>query len=147
VARRTCGGLCWVVDPIDGHGELPYGLPWYAVSVAVQRDGRQKKSSLAACSGTARMRIVERGARMWATCDGVALRVRQPLSWSCRCRTGLSYRPERRPQARHGAGMLPRIRDLRARVGCPGSRARWLCGLGRFRSSMGCTLGLGGQAR
>ncbi|HEX2300350.1 MAG TPA: inositol monophosphatase family protein, partial [Pseudonocardiaceae bacterium] len=33
------GQLCWVIDPIDGTVNYLYGLPWYSVSVAVQRDG------------------------------------------------------------------------------------------------------------
>ncbi|HEY7594993.1 MAG TPA: inositol monophosphatase family protein, partial [Actinophytocola sp.] len=33
------GGVCWVVDPIDGTVNYLYGLPWYAVSLAAQQDG------------------------------------------------------------------------------------------------------------
>ncbi len=114
--------LCWVVDPIDGTVNYLYGLPWYAVSVAVQRDGQ----SLAGAVGQpadGRLWSAARGGG--ADCNGVPLRVsgatRLELSM---LGTGFSYRPERRArQAAMVAGMLPRIRDLRR----AGSAALDLC--------------------
>lgn len=114
-AGAPSGSLCWVVDPIDGTVNYLYGLPWYAVSVAVQRDGH----SLAAAVGqpaTGRVWSAARGCG--ADCDGVALRVNDATQLELSLiGTGFSYRPERRArQAAMVAGMLPRIRDLR-RVG------------------------------
>ncbi len=116
------GGLCWVVDPIDGTVNYLYGLPWYSVSVAVQRDGQ----SLAAAVGQpADGRLWSAAQGRGATCNGVALRAsgatRLELSL---IGTGFSYRPERRArQAAMVSGMLPRIRDLRR----AGSAALDLC--------------------
>jgi myo-inositol-1(or 4)-monophosphatase len=114
--------LCWVVDPIDGTVNYLYGLPWYAVSVAAQRDGQ----SLAAAVGQpAAGRLWSAARGCGADCDGVALRVsgatRLELSL---IGTGFSYRSERRArQAAMVAGMLPKIRDLRR----AGSAALDLC--------------------
>jgi myo-inositol-1(or 4)-monophosphatase len=93
-ASSTAGGLCWVVDPIDGTVNYLYGFPWYAVSVAVQRDGQ----SLAAAVGQ------PAAARLWsaaqgcgADCDGVALQVSGATQLELALiGTGFSYRPERR---------------------------------------------------
>jgi len=121
-ASSTAGGLCWVVDPIDGTVNYLYGFPWYAVSVAVQRDGQ----SLAAAVGqpaAARLWSAARGCG--ADCDGVALQVSGATQLELALiGTGFSYRPERRArQAAMVAGMLPRIRDLRR----AGSAALDLC--------------------
>ena len=116
------GDLCWVVDPIDGTVNYLYGLPWYAVSVAVQRDGQ----SLAAAVGQpadGRLWSAARGGG--ALCDGVALRVSAATQLELSLiGTGFSYRSQRRArQAAMVAGMLPRIRDLRR----AGSAALDLC--------------------
>jgi myo-inositol-1(or 4)-monophosphatase len=115
-------GLCWVVDPIDGTVNYLYGLPWYAVSVAVQRDG----TSLAgAVAQPADGRLWSAGLGQGAECDGVRLQVSdaQALELSL-LGTGFSYRPERRArQAEMVARMLPRVRDIRR----AGSAALDLC--------------------
>ncbi len=115
-------GLCWVVDPIDGTTNYLYGLPWYAVSVAVQRDGQ----SLAAAVGQpAAGRLWSAARGRGAHCDGVALRVSGATQLELSLiGTGFSYRPERRArQAAMIAGMLPKIRDVRR----AGSAALDLC--------------------
>ncbi|HKR50743.1 MAG TPA: inositol monophosphatase family protein [Pseudonocardiaceae bacterium] len=116
------GDLCWVVDPIDGTVNYLYGLPWYAVSVAVQRDGQ----SLAAAVGQpADGRLWSAARGRGAQCNGVALRVSGATQLELSLiGTGFSYRPQRRArQAAMVAGMLPRIRDLRR----AGSAALDLC--------------------
>lgn len=115
-------GLCWVVDPIDGTVNYLYGLPWYAVSVAVQQDGE----SLAAAVGQpAAGRLWSAARGCGADCDGGTVRVSgaSQLELSL-IGTGFSYRPERRArQAAMVACMLPRIRDVRR----AGSAALDLC--------------------
>jgi len=114
--------LCWVVDPIDGTVNYLYGLPWYAVSVAVQRDGQ----SLAAAVGQpADGRLWSAARGCGAQCDGVALRASGATQLELSLiGTGFSYRSQRRArQAAMVAGMLPRIRDLRR----AGSAALDLC--------------------
>lgn len=32
--------VCWVIDPLDGTTNFLHGLPWYAVSIGVLRNGR-----------------------------------------------------------------------------------------------------------
>ncbi|MGH3872855.1 MAG: inositol monophosphatase family protein [Pseudonocardiaceae bacterium] len=104
--------LCWVVDPIDGTVNYLYGLPWYAVSVAVQRDGR----SLAAAVGQpADGRVWSAARGCGADCNGVTLRVSATTQLELSLiGTGFSYLSRRRArQAAMVAGMLPRIRDVR----------------------------------
>jgi myo-inositol-1(or 4)-monophosphatase len=115
-------GLCWVVDPIDGTVNYLYGLPWYAVSVAVQRDGQ----TLAAAVGQpAAGRLWSAARGCGADCDGATVRVSGATKLELALiGTGFSYRPQRRArQAAMIAGMLPRIRDLRR----AGSAALDLC--------------------
>lgn len=109
------GRLCWVVDPIDGTVNYLYGLPWYSVSVAVQRDGESLAAAVAQ-PADGRLWSAARGAG--ADCNGVALRVSgaRQLDLSL-IGTGFSYLPERRArQAAMVACLLPRVRDIR-RVG------------------------------
>jgi myo-inositol-1(or 4)-monophosphatase len=121
-AGAMTGGLCWVVDPIDGTVNYLYGLPWYAVSVAVQRDG-QSLAAAVAQPAAGRLWSAARGGG--AHCDGVALRVSGATQLELSLiGTGFSYRSERRArQAAMVAGMLPKIRDLRR----AGSAALDLC--------------------
>lgn len=115
-------GLCWVVDPIDGTVNYLYGLPWYAVSVAVQRDGQ----TLAGAVGQpAAGRLWSAALGCGADCDGTAIRVSGATQLELSLiGTGFSYRPQRRArQAAVVACMLPRIRDLRR----AGSAALDLC--------------------
>ena len=118
-------GLCWVVDPIDGTVNYLYGLPWYAVSVAVQ-PGAESLAGAVAQPADGRLWSAARG--RGAECNGVALRVSgaRDLELSL-IGTGFSYRPERRAQqAAMVACMLPNVRDVR-RVG---SAALDLCAVG-----------------
>ena len=118
----SAGGLCWVVDPIDGTVNYLYGLPWYAVSVAVQRGGQ----SLAAAVGQpAAGRLWSAARGCGADCNGAAVRVSGATELGLSLiGTGFSYQPQRRArQAAMVAGMLPRIRDLRR----AGSAALDLC--------------------
>ncbi len=106
------GGVCWVVDPIDGTVNYLYGFPWYAVSLAAQVDG----VSVAAA-------VVEpaSGRRWTATRGGGAFLDGRPLRVSSASRlslslvaTGFAYRAERRARQAAGvAGLLTRVRDIR----------------------------------
>jgi len=130
-------GLTWVVDPIDGTVNYLYGIPAFAVSVAVV-SGRPDVvggwETVAGCvydvpSGETFTAARGRGA--WL--DG------RPLPSSPRpvpsmdqalVATGFGYRAERRrSQARVLLDLLPRVRDVR-RVGCS---ALDLCGVAAGR--------------
>ncbi|HMO95413.1 MAG TPA: inositol monophosphatase family protein, partial [Tepidiformaceae bacterium] len=38
-SREGTSGVRWVIDPLDGTTNFIYGIPAYAVSIAVERDG------------------------------------------------------------------------------------------------------------
>lgn len=118
----AAGRLCWVVDPIDGTVNYLYGWPWYAVSVAVQRDG---ESLAAAVAQPADGRLWSAALGHGAECNGVPLRVSQATELAqSLIATGFSYQPERRArQAAMVAAMLPQVRDVRR----AGSAALDLC--------------------
>ncbi len=109
------GTVCWIVDPIDGTVNYLYGLPWYAVSVAAQRDG---VSLAGAVVHPPSGRVWSAAIGLGATCDGQPLRVTATtvLAHSL-IGTGFAYQAQRRTrQAELAAGMLPQVRDVR-RVG------------------------------
>jgi myo-inositol-1(or 4)-monophosphatase len=120
-------GLRWVIDPLDGTTNFVYGLPAYAVSIAVEQDGR-------AIAGV----VVDaaRSETFTATLGGGAWLGSQPIS--CRSTddlslalvgTGFSYDAGRR--GRQGAvvaSLLPMVRDIR-RVGAAAIDLCWVaCG-------------------
>lgn len=121
-ASASGGGLCWVVDPIDGTVNYLYGYPWYAVSLAAQVDGVSVAGAVVEpVSG--RRWTAARG--MGAALDGVPLRVsaatRLDLSLVA---TGFAYRPERRRRQAAGvATLMGHLRDIRR----AGSAALDLC--------------------
>ncbi|MDH6193534.1 myo-inositol-1(or 4)-monophosphatase [Mycobacterium frederiksbergense] len=112
-------GLSWVIDPIDGTVNFVYGIPAYAVSVAVQRDGRSVAGAVADVSaGTVYSAALGHGAEVLAggvrtplRCSGV-----DDLSMTL-LGTGFSYDPDQRArQAGVLAQVLPAVRDVR-RIG------------------------------
>jgi myo-inositol-1(or 4)-monophosphatase len=116
------GGVCWVVDPIDGTVNYLYGYPWYAVSVAVQVDGASVAGAVVE-PDSGRRWTAARG--QGAALDGVPLRAaatsRLDLAMVA---TGFGYRPERRRRQATGvATLIGRIRDIRR----SGSAALDLC--------------------
>jgi myo-inositol-1(or 4)-monophosphatase len=109
---RSPGGLCWLLDPIDGTANYLYGLPWYAVSVAAVRDGVAVAGAVVEPDSG---RVWSAAAGQGATLDGRTLSA-SPVTRLDRALvvTGFNYRSERR--ARQGAlaaALLPRVRDLR----------------------------------
>ncbi|MFP5336327.1 MAG: inositol monophosphatase family protein [Actinomycetes bacterium] len=116
--RPGSSGLTWVVDPIDGTVNYLYGIPAYAVSVAVVQGPPEPGAwtALAGCvhnpaSGETWTAAAGLGAyldgRRVAVTDGVALD-------RALVGTGFGYLPERRrEQATVLAGLLPRVRDVR----------------------------------
>ena len=113
-------GLSWVIDPIDGTVNFVYGIPAYAVSVAVQRDGKSVAGAVADVAAGI----------VYSAATGCGARVRDAAGDTSviRCNrlgelgmalvgTGFSYEPEqRRQQARVLAQILPVVRDVR-RIG------------------------------
>ncbi|MGZ4516962.1 MAG: inositol monophosphatase family protein [Mycobacteriaceae bacterium] len=111
----TARGLRWVIDPIDGTVNFLYGLPFYAVSVAVQLEGRTLAGVVVeVVSG----RVFAAALGCGATLDGERLRcnsVRQARL--ALVATGFGYQADRRrSQGEVLASLLPKVRDVR-RVG------------------------------
>ena len=112
-------GISWVIDPIDGTVNFVYGIPAYAVSVAVQHDGRSVAGAVAnVAAGEVYSAAVGHGASV------LRAGVRTPLRCSAvgelsmtLLGTGFAYDPRRRAQqAEVLARVLPSVRDIR-RIG------------------------------
>jgi len=111
-ASAGSGGLCWVVDPIDGTVNYLYGFPWYAVSLAAQVDGVSVAATVVEpVSG--RRWTAARGHGAWL--DGRPLRVSAASRLDLALLgTGFAYRAERRSRQAAGvAELLGRVRDIR----------------------------------
>lgn len=110
-------GVRWIVDPIDGTVNYLYGLDWYAVSVACERDGEMSAGAVVnAATGT----VWSASAGEGATRDGEPIRVRDVVPMEQRLIfTGFNYEPDiRTRQAASVAMLLPRIRDIRRFGSC-----------------------------
>lgn len=108
-------GLTWVADPIDGTVNYLYGLPSYAVSLAVQTDGR---SVVGVVHNPASGETFTAARGAGAFLDGVQIRA-NPIDDPARALvgTGYGYRVDvRTHQAAELERLVPRIRDLR-RIG------------------------------
>jgi myo-inositol-1(or 4)-monophosphatase len=106
------GGVRWLLDPIDGTVNYLYGLPWYAVSLAAEVNGRVVAGVVRnAATGQEWSAAAEHGA--WR--DGVRLRGSSQTRLSqALVGTGFGYDPARRAhQAAVVAGLLDRVRDIR----------------------------------
>ena len=121
------GSVTWVLDPIDGTVNFVYGIPAYAVSVAVQRGG---VSVAGAVADVTRAVVYSAGLGLGARVVDAS-----GMSETLRCNaiddlsmalvgTGFGYSPQRRAaQAAVLARVLPRVRDVRRM----GSAALDLC--------------------
>ncbi|NEN79333.1 inositol monophosphatase [Nocardioides zeae] len=129
--RAGTSGVRWVVDPIDGTVNFLYGIPQYAVSLAVQvpdaesplGDGWRTVAGVVVNVATGELfEAVEGGG---ARRGGVPLEVRRDVPLAQRLvLTGFSYDAEqRRRQAEALVGLLPQVRDVRRM----GSAALDLC--------------------
>ncbi|WP_028932862.1 inositol monophosphatase family protein [Pseudonocardia spinosispora] len=106
------GQLRWVVDPIDGTVNFLYGIPWYAVSVAVVRGDEVLAGAV----------VEPASGRVWsASLGGGATVDGRPLGVSgadelalALVSTGFSYQAERRSrQGALAASLLSEVRDIR----------------------------------
>ncbi len=115
-------GLTWVVDPIDGTVNYLYGIPAYAVSVAVVVGDPSVAGAWRPVAGAVvdpvsgeRFTASLGGGARRAAGDSVrALRVADPELSLALCGTGFGYDADRRRwQGEVLAGLLPRVRDIR----------------------------------
>ncbi|MBX3100413.1 MAG: inositol monophosphatase [Salinibacterium sp.] len=117
-AERGTSGLTWIVDPIDGTVNFLYGIPHYAVSIAVV-EGEPDPLTWSALAGA----VVNpaSGETFTATAGGGAflngerIHVAPPVDLSeALVATGFAYASEERSrQGRVIAGLLPQVRDIR----------------------------------
>jgi myo-inositol-1(or 4)-monophosphatase len=135
--ERGTSGLTWVVDPIDGTVNYLYGIPAYAVSVAVVTgdptlDGAWSPVAGAVCHPEAEVVYhARRGAGAWRRSCGADRATGRPLTVSTKSDlgqalvgTGFSYRAHSRAeQAEVLTRVLPAVRDIRR----SGSAALDLC--------------------
>lgn len=114
-------GLTWVVDPIDGTVNYLYGIPHYAVSIAVVEGGVDPLHWTALAGAVHNPAIGElysasRGAGAWLGARPIRVADAVPLERAL-VATGFGYDAEvRRRQGAIAAALLPRVRDIR-RIG------------------------------
>jgi len=120
-AEASTTGLTWIVDPIDGTVNFLYGIPMYAVSIAVVEGDPEplRWRALAACvfnPASGEEFSATRGGG--AFLDGRPLHASAPATLSqSLLATGFAYDPARRVvQGQRLAGLLGRVRDIR-RIG------------------------------
>ncbi|MGB0101976.1 MAG: inositol monophosphatase family protein [Nocardioides sp.] len=118
-------GLRWVVDPIDGTVNFLYGLPQYAVSIAVERSTEQGTEVVAGvvlnvALGTEYVAHLGEDGPPVATRDGVPLAVASPTPLALRLiGTGFNYDADiRRLQARALVALITEVRDVRRLGSC-----------------------------
>ncbi|MBB2990207.1 myo-inositol-1(or 4)-monophosphatase [Mycolicibacterium iranicum] len=120
-AGVATGQLTWVLDPIDGTVNFLYGIPAYAVSVGVRRDGVSVAGAVAdVAAGAVYSAALGHGAHVRQDAAVTPLRCSPATDLSMALvGTGFSYdREHRRQQGRIVAGLLPDVRDLRRLGSC-----------------------------
>ncbi|MBW3610265.1 MAG: inositol monophosphatase [Actinobacteria bacterium] len=126
-AHDGTSGWRWVIDPLDGTINYLYGLPSYAVSIAVERHGRAEVGVVAQPAHRETFSAI-RG--QGATCEGVPITAsaHDDLATAL-VGTGFSYEADRRSvQAALLARVLPAVRDIR-RAGAASVDLCWVaCG-------------------
>ena len=102
----------WVLDPIDGTVNYLYGLPWYAVSLAAEVDGRVV-AGVVRNPATGQEWTAAYGHGAWRDGRGLHGSGERRLGQAL-VATGFGYDPARRAhQAGVIAGLLDRVRDIR----------------------------------
>ena len=116
-ADAGSSGLSWIIDPIDGTVNYYYGVPHYAISIAVV-DGGQEPATWTAIAGAVVNPAI--GEVFTASAGGGAflgdrrLRVKETTMSLALVATGFGYAAaRRREQATVVAGLIGQIRDIR----------------------------------
>ncbi len=113
-------GLRWIVDPIDGTVNFLYGLPHWAVSIAVAStaDAEEVLAGVVSSPGLGAEYAAARGAGAW--CNRTRLHCGEPHDLATALvATGFGY--DARLRAHQGeavARMLPQVRDARRLGSC-----------------------------
>ncbi|MEQ8833612.1 MAG: inositol monophosphatase family protein [Miltoncostaeaceae bacterium] len=121
---RGTSGLRWVIDPLDGTTNFLWGIPQWAVSIAVEdQDGPLAGVVFDPCRGELFGAARGDGADL----DGAVLRLGDgpPLAEAL-IATGFNYdRGERERQAGRMPGVIPAVRDIR-RMGAAALDLAWV---------------------
>ncbi len=114
----STSGLTWIVDPIDGTVNYLYGIPHYAISVAVV-EGEADPQSWTALAGvvlnpvTGELFHARRHGGAFLGTSPIAIAAPVPLAESL-IATGFAYAPvTRAEQGELIARLLPAVRDIR----------------------------------
>ncbi|MGW4424960.1 inositol monophosphatase family protein [Streptosporangium sp. NPDC004631] len=122
------GRVRWIVDPIDGTVNFLYGLPEWAVSIAVEVDGEVVAGVVNAVP-RGEVFTAARGEGAWLAGERLRCNTGVPLDRAL-IATGFGYGTGRRKvQAEVLAHVLPRVRDIRR----GGSAALDLCSVAAGR--------------
>ncbi|MCW4385981.1 inositol monophosphatase [Salinibacterium sp. SYSU T00001] len=129
-AEAGSSGLTWVVDPIDGTVNYLYGIPQYAVSIAVVEGEADPLSWRALAGVVVNPELGERFAATvggGSTLNGRGIRVTTDVSPDrALIGTGFGYRPEVRVrQAETIVPLISQVRDIRRM----GAASLDLCGV------------------
>jgi myo-inositol-1(or 4)-monophosphatase len=110
--RAGTSGVRWVIDPLDGTTNYLYGLPGFAVSIAVEHDGR---TVVGVVFDPVHDELFVAGLGRGATRDGLPIRCSAaPDLGVALVGTGFGYRADvRAAQAEVLRHVLPRVRDIR----------------------------------
>ena len=118
--RDSDSGRQWIVDPLDGTTNFLYGIPQWAVSIALE-------GALGVIFDPVRDELFAAVQGSGATLNGEPLRMGAPPPLSTALvATGFGYDPERRGRQAAVLGrVLPRVRDIR-RAGAAALDLSWL---------------------
>ncbi|GAA3440724.1 inositol monophosphatase family protein [Planomonospora venezuelensis] len=122
------GRVRWIVDPIDGTVNFLYGLPEWAVSIAVEVEG-EVVAGVVNVVPRGEVFTAVRGGGAWLGGERLRCNTGVPLEQAL-IATGFGYGPGRRAvQAEVLAQVVPRVRDIRR----GGSAASDLCAVAAGR--------------
>ncbi|MEU4835485.1 inositol monophosphatase family protein [Streptosporangium sp. NPDC023615] len=122
------GRVRWIVDPIDGTVNFLYGVPEWAVSIAVEVDG-EVIAGVVNIVPRAEVFTAVRGRGAWLSGERLSCNTGVPLDQAL-IATGFGYGTGRRAvQAEVLRHVLPRVRDIRR----GGSAASDLCAVAAGR--------------
>lgn len=126
--RAGSSGVRWIIDPIDGTVNYLYGIPDYAVSIAVEVDGAVLIGVVTRGGATGQYHAIRGGG---AFLDDRPLRSSQPKSLAVSLvGTGFGYKAAHRArQAEALSRLIAHVRDIRR----SGSAALDLCFLAEGR--------------
>ncbi|SFK78131.1 myo-inositol-1(or 4)-monophosphatase [Streptosporangium canum] len=122
------GRVRWIVDPIDGTVNFLYGLPDWAVSIAVEVDG-EVIAGVVNVVPRGEVFTAARGEGAWLSGERLRCNTGVPLNRAL-IATGFGYETgRRRVQAEVLTHVVPRVRDIRR----AGSAAADLCSVAAGR--------------